>query len=193
MHLLMQRQHQKQSLQQSLQPARSQNITRKTAQHRYTLCNLAQQVLACAILICGCNSSAQAIGGTSPYISIKAGLVSKNPAGSLHFGVRPLKYLQIEALYAKYAVANNSLLAQAKAVLPLQSVIPGSDLNLFASLGGGWVKQDSNNSVAATYGLGAEAMVGSKVGISFSWQHLNHTSVTPTYNFFGVGTSVYFG
>lgn len=127
------------------------------------------------------------------YLTIKAGIVDKDPAASLHLGTSILKYINAEVMYAKYAPSNNILTAQAKLIVPLSNLISGTGMSVFGILGGGWVNQSSQNSIAPTYGLGAETTIASKVGLSFTWQHVNSTNKTSHFNFFGLGSSYYFG
>lgn len=144
----------------------------------------------CSLMCCSSGTLAK------PYLTLKLGRSytgNWQVAGSVHLGYSLMKYLSAEGVYAEYAAQNNILLAQAKVIIPLSSLLTGiTPFNLYGLLGGGWVEQSGQNSIAATYGIGAQSMLTSKLGLSFSWQHLNHTEKTSSYNFFGLGTSIYF-
>lgn len=132
----------------------------------------------------------------APYIGMQLGRAKTgsewNVAGNINLGYQLIKYLAVETMYGEYAPQNHLLMAKAKAILPLSGLITGVDMNLFANLGGGYVHQNGQNSIAATYGAGAETMFSSKVGLSFSWQHINESLKIGSYNFFGFGVSLAF-
>lgn len=131
-----------------------------------------------------------------PYVGLQLGRAESGSnwqiAGSVHFGYRLMKYLSGEVMYGEYAVQNHLLMAQGKVIVPLSGLVTGVGMNLFGTLGGGMVTQAGESSIAATYGAGMETMFSSKVGVSLAWQHINQSSKTSGYNFFGVGVNLSF-